>query len=277
MNKKSFLISTLIFSGVLALGSVSNALALFMQPAANASFNISQEIEYYLKGTFNEWGQSNTYKFVNNTAGMSEEDHKVREYKLENIPLAKAAELKIWANNDAWFKDGENNCSYEHRWSNVIDYSLDDEHNYIVPMTSNTYSFYLKFYDDGSSKVYITANKDTLYFIPSNNWKKDDAYFVIEQYEGDTKQNTITDSVEDPTGTFKFVLGTTYSRYKFVRMNPSDDSVWNYSNIQDISNSDTNNCFALWDAFYGGGDVWSGWDAASGTTPGYSCGVWSAK
>lgn len=259
------------------MGSVSNAFARLMQPATNASFGISQEVEYYLKGSFNEWAQSNTYKFVNNTAGMSYEENKIKEYKLESIPLAKDAELKVWANNDAWFKDGDNDCSYEHRWSNAVSFTNNDDHNYIVPMTSNTYSFYLKFYNDGSSKLYITANKDILYFIPSNNWKVDDAYFVVEQYEGDTKQNTITDSVESPTGTFKFDFGTTYSRYKFVRMNPSDDSVWNYSNIQDLGNSDTNNCFALWDEYYGGGGVWSGWNAAGGTENGVSCGVWSTK
>ena len=278
MNKKSLLIPSLVFLGVLGLGSLSNAYALFEQGATNTSFGISQEIEYYLKGSFNSWTQQNAYRFVNNTLSMSEETNKVREYKLENIPLAKDAEFKVWANNDVWFKDGASDCSYEHHWTNAESFTDNDDHNYIVPMTSNTYTIYLKFYNDGSSQVYITANKDVLYLIPSNNWKGSDATFAIEQYNNDDEwvQN-VTESVESPEGTFKFNIGTTYTKYKFARRDTTNENTWNASNIQTISNTDTNNCFALWDNYYGAGAVWSDWNAVGGSENGVSCGVWSAK
>ena len=279
MNKKTLLISTLIVSGVLAIGTISHAVALFSQPAQDASFGISQATDYFLKGTFNSWGQQNEYKFVNNTAGMTAEEHKIKEYKLENIQLAKDAELKIWASTDAWYKDGANNCSYEHRWSTAVSFSDNEDHNYIVPMTSNSYSFYLKFYDDGSSKVFVTANKDILYFIPSSNWKGDEATFAIERYDNESQLvDTVTDSVESPSGTFKFDFGTTYSKFKFARRNSVNTETWNSSNVQTIGNSDTNNCFELWDEYWGNGvKVWSGWNAEGGENTGVSCGSWSTK
>ncbi len=278
MNKKSILIPSLIIFGVLALSSLSNAYALFTMPATNANFGIRQEIEYYLKGSFNGWEQQNTYKFVNNTAGMSEETNKIKEYKLENIPLAKDAELKVWANNDVWFKDGTNDCVYEHHWSNAVSFSDNEDHNYIVPMTSNTYSFYLKFYSDGSSKLHVTANKDVLFLIPSSNWKGSDATFAIEQYNNnDEWVSNVTESTESPEGTFKFAVGTTYTKYKFARRDTTNENTWNASNIQTISNGDTNNCFELWNEFWGGGNVWSDWNAVGGNENGVSCGVWSTK
>ena len=277
--KKSIAIPVLVFSGVVALSAISNAYALYTLPSSSANFGIFQAIDYYLKGTFNSWNQENTYKFVNNTNSMTPEEGKIKEYKLENIPLNKAAELKVWANNDVWFKDGVSNCTYEHHWSNSIAFSENDDHNYIVPMTSNTYSFYLKFYNNGSSKLHITANKDILYFIPSNNWKGGSATFAIERYNNDdTWANNVTDSVENPSGTFKFVFGTEYSKYKFARRNEDNSSTWNASNVQTIGNSDTNNCFTLWDKYWGNtGDVWSGWNAAGGEETGVSCGSWSTK
>ncbi|MBO7573625.1 MAG: hypothetical protein J6T25_02475 [Bacilli bacterium] len=277
MNKKGFLISTLILGGLLTIGSFSSAYALFTQNANNANFGISQDIDYYLKGSFNSWEQNNTYKFVNNTAGMTAEENKIKEYKLENIPLNKAAELKVWANNDVWYQDSASNCTYEHRWSDAITYS-GEGHNYIVPMTSKTYSFYLKFYNDGSSKLYITANKDILYFIPSSNWTSADATFAIKLYDGeDNLASTITESVENPAGTFKFDIGSTYTRYQYVRRNTTNSGDWNWSNILTVGNSDTNNCFELWNEYWGGGEVWSDWDPNGGSTPSFSNGVWSAK
>lgn len=272
MNKKAILIPSLIFSAVLAAGSLSNAFALYTQTAENATFNISQETEYYLKGTFNSWNQSNTYKFVNNTAEMSAEANKIKEFKLENIPLNKAAELKIWANNDAWFKDGSNDCVYEHSWSNDEAFSANEDHNYIVPMTSNTYTFYLKFYNDGSSKVYITANKDVLYFVPSTYWKRDSATFAILQFNNDDSwAQDLTTSTESPEGTFKFEVDTTYPKYKFARRDSLNESTWNASNLQTISNGDTNNCYSLWDE-YGGSStkIDSDWNADG------NAGSWSA-
>ena len=281
MNKKSVLITSLIaFSGLLTLGTMSHAFALFTKPAENASFGISQATDYYLKGSFNSWGQENTYKFVNNTAGMTAEANKIKEYKLENIPLNKDDELKIWSSVDAWYKDGANNCTYEHHWSNEISFSNDEDHNYIVPMTSKTYSFYLKFYNDGSSKVFVTANKDILYFVPSSNWTQANAEFAILQYTEENQDNVAHQadpSEENPSGTFKFELDTTYPKYKFARLNPGNGQLWNTSNMQTIGNSDTNNCFQLWDNYYDGGAIWNGWNPVGGTESGVSTGVWSAK
>ena len=145
-------------------------------------------------------------------------------------------------------------------------------------MTSNTYSFYLKFYNDGSSQIYITANKDVFYFRPSSNWKGDNAKFAIEMFNSDDEsQQIITDSVESPEGTFKFVVGNTYPKYKILRRDTTNENTWNYSNIQTKGNDDINNCFTLWDEYWGGGAVWNNWEAADGSTPSVSCGVWSAK
>ena len=262
--KKSIAIPVLVFSGVVALSAISHAYALYTLPSSSANFGISQEIEYYLKGTFNSWTQSNTYKFVNNTNEMTPEENKIKEYKLENIPLNKADKLKVWANNDVWFKDGDN-CSYAHTWSNDIVYADDDDHNYSVPMTSNTYSFYLKFYSNSAPQLFITANKDVLFFIPSNDWKSDSATFAIERYNNDsTWANNITESVE-VSGALKFNFGTEYSKYKFARRNATNTSTWNASNVQTIGNSDTNNCFSLNNSY------WSDWDADN------THGTWSTR
>lgn len=278
MNKKSFLITTIILGGILTIGSFSSAYALFIQSATNANFGISQEVDYYLKGSFNSWNQDIAYKFVNNTAGMSAEVNKIKEYKLENVPLDKDEELKVWAANDVWFEDGESNCTYEHTWSNAIGYS-GIGHNYIVPMTSNTYSFYLKFYNDGSSKIFVTANKDVLYFVPSSNWTSAEATFAIKLYDGeDNLADTITESVESPAGTFRFDIGTTYTRYQYMRRNTTNTSDWNWSNILTVGNSDTNNCFQLWNGKWGTNtEIWDNWDPVGGETNDVSTGAWSAK
>ena len=270
--KKSIAIPVLIFSGVVAFSAMSNAIALYTLPSNNASFGITQAIEYYLKGSFNSWSQEAEYRFVNNTNAMSPEENKIREYKLENIPLDKADELKVWADNDTWFKDGASDCSYQHTWSDSINYSAGDDHNYIVPMTSNTYSFYLKFYNDGSSKLFITANKDILYFKPSFYWKRDSATFAILQFNNDDSwAQDLTTSTESD-GVYKFEIGTTYPKYKFARRNDTNTSTWNASNLQTIGNSDTNNCFELWDEYYGGSTkIDSDWD------PNGNSGVWSAR
>lgn len=254
----------------------SNAYALSTQAASKATFNFSQEIDYYLKGTFNSWEQNAEYRFVSNTASMTPETNKIKEFKLENVALNKGSELKVWGNNDVWYKDGANDCSYEHSWTNDETFTDGEDHNYLIPMTSNTYSFYLKFYSDGSSKLFITANKDVLFFVPSNNWKTSEANFAIEQYDGEDLANTILESVENPSGTFKFNIGATYTRYKFIRRNNENTANWNSSNIQTIGNDDTNNCFSLWDEYYGNGQgVWSDWNAAGGNEYGVSCGTWS--
>ena len=278
--KKSIAIPVLIFSGVVALSAISNAYALYTLPSSSVNFGVSQAIDYYLKGSFNDWAQENTYKFVNNTNEMEPEEGKIKEYVLENIALNKDAYFKVWANNSVWFVNGTNNCTYEHHWSNSITYVDNGEYvnSYIVPMTSNTYTLYLRFYNDGSSKLNITANKDILYFIPSGNWKSDGAVFAIEMFnDNDQSQEIITTSVENPSGTFKFNIGSTYHKYKYLRQNSGRTETWNYSNIVPLGNDDTNNCFELWNNVWDGGAVWSGWTPTGGSTPYQSNGVWSTK
>ena len=276
MNKKVILIPTLIFTGVLALGSISNALALFTQSASEASFGISQGVDYYLKGNFNDWAQDNGFKFIDNTADMGAEEHKVREYKLENIPLDKDNEVKIWVNNDTWITDGDNS-TYEHHWTNSISYS-DIGHNYIVPMTSNTYSFYLKFYDNGSPRLHITANKDVFYFIPSNNWLKDDAKIAIFQYNDSDVQSYIAQGAAiAESNIYKCELDNQYSKFKFTRRAPDYTTIWNQSNMQTLGNVDTNNCFAMREEYYDTSDgIWSNWDAVGGDQNG-ATGWWSTR
>ena len=270
--KKSIAIPILVFSGVVALSAISNAYALYTLPPVEVSFGITQEVEYYLKGTFNSWAQNNAYKFVNNTNKMGAEEGKIREYKLENIALSKDAELKVWANNDVWYKDGANNCTYDHIWSNSVTFSDNDDHNYIVPMTSNTYSFYLKFYSNGSSKLSVVANKDILFFKPSEYWTRDSAKFAILQFNDDESwaQDLTTSTVSD--GVYKFEIGTTYPKYKFARRNGDNTSTWNASNLQTVGNSDTNNYFELWNEYWGWSTkIDSDWD------PNSNSGVWSAR
>ena len=265
--KKSIAIPVLIFGGVVALSAISNAYALYTLPSSSAHFGVSQAIDYYLKGSFNSWATENAYKFVNNTNEMTPEEGKIKEYKLENIALSKGAYFKVWANNSVWFVNGASNCTYEHHWSNSIVYVEDGEfvNSYIVPMTSNTYSLYLKFYENGSSVLHITANKDILYFIPSTDWKKDDATFAIERYvDNETWADNITESV-DEGGALKFNFGTTYTHYKFARRNTTNTSTWNSSYVQTIGNSDTNNCFGLYDSY------WNDWNADN------THGVWSTR
>ena len=273
--KKSIAIPVLVFGGVVALSAISHAYALYTLPSSSAIFGITQEIEYYLKGSFNSWTQNNNYRFVNNTNEMSYEENKIREYKLENIALEKDEELKVWANNDVWFKDGDN-CTYDHIWSNSINYSAGDDHNYIVPMTSNTYSFYLKFYSNGTSKLSVVANKDVLYFAPSNHWKEASASFFIELFntedDGTVVRQSVAKTEENPSGVFRFDVGTTYPKYRFARRNPTGESPWNSSNLQTFGNVDTNNCFSLWDEYYGTSTaIWSGWNADGNS------GSWSAR
>jgi hypothetical protein len=84
--------------------------------------------------------------------------------------------------------------------------------------------------------------------------------------------------VESPEGTFKFAVGTTYTKYKFARRDTTNENTWNSSNIQTIGNSDTNNCFELWNKYWGETrEVWDNWDPNGGDTYDYSNGVWSAK
>ena len=280
MNKKRFVFPSLIIaSGALLLGTISHAFALYQRPAEGVSFHAGQTPDLYLIGNFSSWEQDNNYKFVSNTAGMTAEEHKIREYKLENIPLNKGDELKVWRGNDTWYTDGENNCTYEHHWSNAMTYS-DSGHNYVVPMTSNTYSFYLKFYDDGSSKLHITANKDILYFCPSQNWLIDNATFAIYQFDQSDVQQYIATGTVVPAAlnVYKCELSTEYYKYKFVRRASDYTTIWNQSNMQEIGNSDTNNCFALRDTYYDDTtEIWSNWNAVGGQEYKVSTGEWSTR
>lgn len=275
MNKKNLIAPITLMATLLVLSTMSNVQALYTQGASDGTFRMSEPVEYYLRGAFNDGSNDASYHFVDCTLSMEPEEHKIKEYKLENKPFAKDVQLRVYANNGVYFKNGVSNCSYVHRWNNDEAFTDNEDKYYVVPMTSNTYTFYLKFYDDGSSQVYITANKDTLFFIPSNHWKEAGALFHVLQFNGQGEwAQDITENVEDPVGTFKFDVGTTYPKYKFARKNPDpyNPETWNASSLLTIVNDDTNNCFALWDKYLDS-DVYvnSDWNADG------FCGSWSTK
>ena len=262
MNKKNLIAPITLMATLLVFSTMSTAQALFTKAATDAEFEMSQAITYYLRGSFNDGANDATYRFVNCTAEMTPEVGKIKEYKLENKALAKNAQFRVYASNDVYFKNGISNCSYVHHWSNEEAFTDDEDKNYIVPMTSNSYNVYLKFYDDGSSQVYITANKDILFFIPSNDWKQADAEFVVNRYSTDQEGSYVDNIAETSVSenTHRYDIGSTYGYYKFIRRNSlNPEETYNYSSIMQLVNDDTNNCFSLNEG------TWSDWGAGNGS------------
>ena len=215
MNKKTILIPSLLILGVMALGSLSNAVALYTQTADDASFRMSQEPSIFLKGSFNEWTASNSYLFTNNTLSMEAEANKTTEYIISKN-LAKNDELKVWNTLDYWYTQGTDDCVYEDKWSRE---TVDDA-NYIVPMTAS-YEIKLKLYSTGDKKVSITApNIETLYLQPNSNWTSDSARFAAYFFTGgDPIWRNMTDSNSD--GIYEVDIPSGYSNVIFCRMNPA--------------------------------------------------------
>lgn len=215
MNKKHIYIATFIATGVIALGSFANALALAINPVDDATFGISQAKSYYLKGSFNDWTASNEYMLEDMTSTMEPGINKISEFTISKA-LSKNDELKIWDSFNYWYEQGTDNCSYVDKWGR----SIGNGDNYVVPMTA-TYSVYLKFYSTGASEVYLTAsNPSTLYLKPNNNWKSDSARFAAYFFNDSEDIHTWADmavngdyyAVDVPSGNYINVI--------FCRMNP---------------------------------------------------------
>ena len=246
MNKKHIYIASLITVGILALGSISHAYALFTLPASEASFNVSQAKTYYLKGNFNDWSASPEDILNDVTATMGEEEHKVAEYTITKaLEINKV--LKIWDSSNCWCEQGVDDCSYVDKWSRSV---FDEDNNYVVPMTA-TYDIYLKFYDTGDKQVYITAaDIDTLYLKPSANWLSDGARFAAYFYKdgGDAWFDMTADG-----DYFKVAIPDGYNKVIFCRMDPAtteniwgnkwnqtadlDFSVFTYKNVYELPSS----------------------------------------
>ena len=221
MNKKHIYIASLITIGVLALGSMSHAYALFTMPANDASFNISQAKTYYLKGNFNDWSASPEYILNDVTATMGEEEHKVAEYTItKSLEIDK--HLKIWDSEDNWYTQGVDNCSYVDKWGRTTDNNAD----YVVPMTAN-YTIYLKFYDSGASQIYVTAPDLTkLYFKPNTNWNTDGARFAAYFFNNETSTSTWSDLTLNGDY-YEVDIPTNYPGVIFCRMDPgTTENIW---------------------------------------------------
>lgn len=216
---------------------------------------------YYVK-TFASAGgaETHSYEMSDNTSSMSPETDKVAEYILQNVSLTKDEVLKGWSTGNVWHD------TFEHSWSN--DVSKDGDDNYIVPMTSTNYTFYLKIYSDNTSKFYITAEKNVFFFKPNSAWADASATFSLWQYNNNT-DGIWTDFTIDTNGFYK--VSVSKSMFHVVRFGtnpPSHDwaQKWGESGDFTVANLDTNNAFelsssAVGDNFNGWGPSFCSWTA----------------
>lgn len=255
------------------IAPMSKAFSLYNKAVSSTSFTFkaAAETKYYLVGSFNDWAQDDDYKLTDVTSSMEEETvdtkKKVAEYKLSGIHLDKDDTLKIK-------DDGTFYCSsYTHRWTGTSP-SFDGDGNYEVPMTSNSYTFYLKKYDDGSFTTYITADKDILFFKPNtsvssstNNWTSGSADFWAHMWgNGDT--DTKFTSVGG--GYYQIDIPSGKTGMNIVRLNPEAGNTfdwkkkWNQSGdiTLPLGNDDTNNCIT--------NNAWDDWTESSNSS-------WEAK
>ena len=200
-------------------------------------------------------------EMVDVTSEMTPEANKIEEYKAENISLSSGNVIKKASLH------GSTNITFEHCWpeTNVNTNSSGD---YIVPMTSTSYTLYLKYYNDNSTKIYVKAEKDVLFFQPNNGWKEANARFAANLFDNSKGLQEWADFVETSPGSgiYKVNLGN-YRSLNIVRMNPASSvnswsNKWNQSGDISIANYDTNNCITNYS--------WDGWTASSNSS-------WSAR
>lgn len=99
------------------------------------------ENAFYLVGSMNSWQwTSDRYKFY---AVATDRPNITSQYKL-TVSLDENTEVKVWKGNDDWSYN-----NYENDW----DYATLGE-NLTITQTGK-YNFYLKFYTDGGSSVYV--------------------------------------------------------------------------------------------------------------------------
>jgi hypothetical protein len=210
--KKEVRIGIVLLSIFGALYTTARSFALVTKGANDASFGISQAKTYYLKGSFNDWGASFDYILQDMTATMGEEEGKVAEFTITKA-IEKDATLKIWDSNNNWYEQGVNNCSYADKWGRTTETSA----NYVVPMTA-TYNIYLKFYENGSSQIYLTAPDLTkLYFKPSTNWLTDGARFAAYFFND---EDNVWDDLTKNGDFYEVNIPSGYSKVIFCRMDP---------------------------------------------------------
>lgn len=96
---------------------------------------------FYLVGSMNGWAwTSDRYKFY---SVATDRPNITSQYKL-TITLDEGAQVKVWKGNDDWsYNNFENDWEYAERGDNLT-----------ITQTG-TYNFYLKFYNDGGSSVYV--------------------------------------------------------------------------------------------------------------------------
>ncbi|MDE6201544.1 MAG: InlB B-repeat-containing protein [Clostridiales bacterium] len=99
------------------------------------------EDAYYLVGSMNDWvWTSDMYKFTPVATNLA---NVTSQYKL-TISLDALTQVKIWKGNNDWsFNNFESDWEYALRGDNL------------TIMESGTYNFYLKFYIDNGSSVYV--------------------------------------------------------------------------------------------------------------------------
>lgn len=269
MHKKTYLLLalSLLFASATAVGALS-AYSLHIKGATSGSFNFgSDSTIYYLSGDFNSWSTNDSSaQFTNITSSMTPEEDKIAEYKLTNLSLDKNGKVKVVDSNGLW-----HTATYSHCWSD--DVSSDESGNYLVPMTSNKYTFFFKVFKNNVYKMYIQADKNVLFFgaSSSNGWFNDGAYPKItikDSNSGNAKNNpgaTILTGEKYNDYFYKFtftdeqyenVLSGGSHYFAYLRCHESD--VWNYSSWMQISNNDINNRLWVYD------QTWDNWGADSG-------------
>ncbi|MEE0266191.1 MAG: hypothetical protein UD936_11245, partial [Acutalibacteraceae bacterium] len=96
---------------------------------------------------------------------------------------------------------------------------------------------------------------DRIYFIPSENWKKDNARFAVYAWNDSSK---VWASLTEEDGIYSAELSDDYSNVIFCRMNPSStenkwDNRWNQT--ADLKKPEDKNCFKInageWDGANG--------------------------
>lgn len=237
------------------MSSFPHTYSLVEKGVENTSFGFTGEApktRYYLVGNFTStpWAMDNSYLLQDGTSTMDQETNKEAEYNIKNVSLTKGQILKARSDNGDWYS------SFAHMWSNSI--NKDGDGNYIVPMTSKSYRFYLKFYTDKTTQLYIKADKDVMFFKPSSDWAKDSAKFKVEF---DNEGPELLSNKED--NYYKFTVPSGAKQIKFLRYSSDGNTCWNYSSFISLANTDTNNAFVL------NGGKWNDWGAGDGT--------WSAR
>ena len=233
--KKEYKIGIALLSLFAVIVTTGHSFSMVTKGAEEASFGISQAKTYYLKGSFNEWGAIPEDMLLDVTESMGEEEHKVAEYTITKA-LTKDAQLKIWDSDNNWYTQGLDDCNYADKWSRTTE----NEGNYVVPMTA-TYNIYLKFYDDGSKQVYLTASDITkLYFKPNDNWASSNARFAAYFFNGPADSESVWRDLVENGDYYEVNIPEGYASVIFCRMNPDNlENRWN-------TGSDTDENKPLW-------------------------------